>query len=87
MDRIVIDQAASSDALLVRYFGDANINRLFKQVATQQAYNLIRRPARRETERRVTAERAAEIKYRTRRHSVSNCVHIVKMAVVCISPP
>lgn len=62
MDRIVIDQAQSNDALLVRYYDDPLINKLFKQVATQQAYGLIRRPARREAERRATAERAAEIK-------------------------
>lgn len=68
MDRIVIDQAASNDALLVRYFDDANVNRLFKQVATQQAYNLIRRPARREAERQATAARAAEIKSKGTSH-------------------
>jgi type I restriction enzyme R subunit len=62
LDRIVIDQAASNDALMVRYFDDANVNRLFKQVATQQAYQLIRRPVRREAERRATEQRAAELK-------------------------
>ncbi|MFG2430269.1 type I restriction endonuclease subunit R [Streptomyces sp. NPDC048590] len=62
MDRIVIDQAQSNDALLVRYYDDPLVNKLFKQVATQQAYGLIRRPARREAERRATAERAAAIK-------------------------
>ena len=62
IDRIVIDQAASNDALMVRYFDDANVNRLFKQVATQQAYQLIRRPVRREAERRATEQRAAELK-------------------------
>ncbi|MET8184054.1 type I restriction endonuclease [Streptomyces sp. NPDC005336] len=62
MDRIVIDQVQSNDALLVRYYDDPLVNKLFKQVATQQAYGLVRRPARREAERRATAERAAEIK-------------------------
>lgn len=62
LDRIVIDQAASNDALMVRYFDDTNVNRLFKQVATQQAYQLIRRPVRREAERRATEQRAAELK-------------------------
>ncbi|MFJ7787004.1 type I restriction endonuclease subunit R [Streptomyces albidoflavus] len=62
LDRIVIDQAASNDALMVRYFDDADVNRLFKQVATQQAYQLIRRPVRREAERRATEQRAAELK-------------------------
>ncbi|QMU79073.1 type I restriction endonuclease subunit R [Streptacidiphilus sp. PB12-B1b] len=62
LDRIVIDQAASNDALMVRYFDDAAVNRLFKQVATQQAYQLIRRPVRREAERRATEQRAAELK-------------------------
>ncbi|MFE2105882.1 type I restriction endonuclease subunit R [Kitasatospora sp. NPDC059463] len=62
LDRIVIDQAASNDALMVRYFDDANVNRLFKQVAIQQAYQLIRRPVRREAERRATEQRAAELK-------------------------
>ncbi|MGI5326690.1 type I restriction endonuclease subunit R [Actinomadura nitritigenes] len=64
-DRIVIDQAASNDELLVRYFDDENVNRLFKQVAKQQAYGMIRRPVWREAERRAAAERAAEIR-RTR---------------------
>jgi type I restriction enzyme R subunit len=62
LDRIVIDQAASNDALMVRYFDDAAVNRLFKQVATEQAYQLIRRPVRREAERRATQQRAAELK-------------------------
>lgn len=62
LDRIVIDQAASNDSLMVRYFDDTNVNRLFKQVATQQAYQLIRRPVRREAERRATEQRAAELK-------------------------
>ncbi|MER7696679.1 MULTISPECIES: DEAD/DEAH box helicase family protein [unclassified Streptomyces] len=62
LDRIVIDQAASHDALLVRYFDDADVNRVFKQVATEQAYQLIRRPVRREAEQRVTERRAAELK-------------------------
>ncbi|MBO2458548.1 type I restriction endonuclease subunit R [Actinomadura violacea] len=64
-DRIMIGQAASNDELLVRYFDDENVNRLFKQVAKQQAYGMIRRPVRREAERRAAAERAAEIR-RTR---------------------
>ncbi|CNF12532.1 type III restriction enzyme res subunit [Mycobacterium tuberculosis] len=64
-DRIMIDQAASNDALLVRYFEDERVNRLFKQVAKRQAYEMIRRPVRREAQRRATAERAAEIR-RTR---------------------
>ncbi|MFD7906567.1 type I restriction endonuclease subunit R [Kitasatospora sp. NPDC059747] len=62
MDRIVIDQARSNDALLVRYYDDPLVNKIFKQVATQQAYGLIRRPVRREAERRATEERAAAIK-------------------------
>ncbi|WP_405487938.1 type I restriction endonuclease subunit R [Streptomyces sp. NBC_00096] len=62
MDRVVIEQAQSNDALLVRYYDDPLVNKLFKQVATQQAYGLIRRPVRREAERRATAERAAAIK-------------------------
>ncbi|WP_016910149.1 type I restriction endonuclease subunit R [Streptomyces xiaopingdaonensis] len=62
MDRIVIDQAQSNDDLLVRYYDDSRVNQIFKQVATQQAYGLIRRPARREAERRANAERAAAIK-------------------------
>ncbi|WP_220183115.1 type I restriction endonuclease subunit R [Sphaerisporangium album] len=61
-DRILIDQAASNDALLVRYFEEEEIGRLFKQVAKRQAYNLIRRPARREAERQATAARLAEIR-------------------------
>ncbi|PXX68526.1 type I restriction enzyme R subunit [Nocardia tenerifensis] len=62
MDGFVIRQAQSNDALMVRYFDDDNINRLFKEVATAQSYNLIRRPARREADRRATAERVAQLK-------------------------
>ncbi|MEU0099245.1 hypothetical protein [Streptomyces sp. NPDC006267] len=47
---------------MVRYFDDADVNRVFKQVATEQAYQLIRRPVRREAEQRVTERRAAELK-------------------------
>ncbi|GAA2724043.1 type I restriction endonuclease subunit R [Actinocorallia aurantiaca] len=61
-DRIMMDQAASNDALLVRYFEDENVNRLFKQVAKRQAYDMIRRPVRKEAERRATAARLAEIR-------------------------
>ncbi|WP_369223998.1 type I restriction endonuclease subunit R [Streptomyces sp. R39] len=62
MDGFVIRQAQSNDALMVRYFDDDNVNRLFKKVATAQSYNLIRRPARREADRQATAERAAQLK-------------------------
>ncbi|GGV15741.1 type I restriction endonuclease subunit R [Actinomadura cremea] len=61
-DRIMIDQAASNEALLVRYFDEENVNRLFKEVAKRQAYQMIRRPVRREAERRATAERLAAIR-------------------------
>ncbi|MEO5876214.1 MAG: DEAD/DEAH box helicase family protein [Streptosporangiaceae bacterium] len=61
-DRIMIDQAESNDALLGRYFEDETVNRLFKQVAKRQAYNMIRRPVRREAERRATDARIADIR-------------------------
>ncbi|MEU6224229.1 DEAD/DEAH box helicase family protein [Streptomyces sp. NPDC047042] len=64
MDEFVIKQAHSNDALMVRYFDDDKVNRLFRRVATAQSYNLIRRPARREADRQATAERAAELKSR-----------------------
>ncbi|MDQ0765252.1 type I restriction endonuclease subunit R [Streptomyces canus] len=64
MDDFVIKQAQSNDALMVRYFDDEKVNRLFRRVATAQSYNLIRRPARREADRQATAERAAELKKR-----------------------
>ncbi|MFJ2743439.1 type I restriction endonuclease subunit R [Streptomyces sp. NPDC087440] len=64
MDGFVIKQAQSNDALMVRYFDDDKVNRLFRRVATAQSYNLIRRPARREADRQATAERAAELKNR-----------------------
>lgn len=64
MDEFVIKQAQSNDALMVRYFDDEKVNRLFRRVATAQSYNLIRRPARREADRQATAERAAELKNR-----------------------
>ena len=53
LDRIVIEQAASNETLIARYFNEEEIGRIFQQVATQQAYRMIRRPARREAERRV----------------------------------
>ncbi|MEV4870672.1 type I restriction endonuclease subunit R [Streptomyces syringium] len=62
MDDFVIKQAQSNDALMVRYFDEENVNRLFRRVATAQSYNLIRRPARREADRLATAERAAQLK-------------------------
>ncbi|MEY9871119.1 type I restriction enzyme R subunit [Streptacidiphilus sp. MAP12-33] len=64
MDAFVIKQAQSNDALMVRYFDDEKVNRLFRQVATAQSYQLIRRPARRAAEIQATAERAAELKVR-----------------------
>ncbi|MFD7289522.1 type I restriction endonuclease subunit R [Streptomyces sp. NPDC059863] len=64
MDDFVINQAQSNDALMVRYFDEDHVNRLFRRVATAQSYNLIRRPARREADRLATAERAAELKNR-----------------------
>ncbi|MFF1688617.1 MULTISPECIES: type I restriction endonuclease subunit R [unclassified Streptomyces] len=64
IDDFVIKQAQSNDALMVRYFDDEKVNRLFRRVATAQSYNLIRRPARREADRQATAERAAELKSR-----------------------
>ncbi|MFC9942156.1 type I restriction endonuclease subunit R [Streptomyces pratensis] len=62
MDDFVIRQAQSNDALMVRYFDEDQVNKLFRQVATAQSYNLIRRPARREADRLAAAERAAELK-------------------------
>ena len=64
MDDFVIKQAQSNDALMVRYFDDEKVNRLFRRVATAQSYNLIRRPARREADRQATIERAEELKSR-----------------------
>ncbi|MFI1580979.1 type I restriction endonuclease subunit R [Embleya sp. NPDC020630] len=64
IDDFVIKQAQSNDALMVRYFDDDRVNRIFRRVATAQSYNLIRRPARREADRQATAERAAELKNR-----------------------
>lgn len=66
MDRIVIDQAASNEALLVRYFQEEEIGRMFRQIATRQAYRMIRRPvqkaAEREAERQATSERLRAIR-------------------------
>ncbi|REE95974.1 type I restriction endonuclease subunit R [Thermomonospora umbrina] len=55
-DRIMVKQSDQNRDLLVRYFEDEQVNRLFKQVAKRQAYDMIRRPVRREAERRVTEE-------------------------------
>lgn len=59
-DRILIEQAGANDALVRRYFEEEDVNRLFKQIAKRHAYDMIRRPVRREAERRAAAERQAE---------------------------
>jgi len=61
-DKIVVAQMESNEELFLRYFEDEKVNRLFKEVAKQQAYAMIRRPVRKEAERRATAARLAEIR-------------------------
>ncbi|WP_395108855.1 type I restriction endonuclease subunit R [Actinomadura sp. SCN-SB] len=61
-DRIMIDLVEDNQQTAFRYFGEEPVNRLFKEVAKRQAYEMIRRPARREAERRAMAERLGEIR-------------------------
>ncbi|GAA2870696.1 DEAD/DEAH box helicase family protein [Streptosporangium fragile] len=52
--RVVGERAEANDTLVKRFFGeDPEFKEVFTQVARKQAYDLIRRPARRETERRL----------------------------------
>jgi type I restriction enzyme R subunit len=52
--RVVGERATANDTLVKRFFGeDPEFKEVFTQVARKQAYDLIRRPARREAERRL----------------------------------
>ncbi|HET8659710.1 MAG TPA: type I restriction endonuclease [Micromonosporaceae bacterium] len=55
LEGVVIERAEANDTLVKRFFDDAAFHEAFTQVARRQAYDLIRRPARRETERRLLA--------------------------------
>ncbi|WP_347589686.1 DEAD/DEAH box helicase family protein [Acrocarpospora sp. B8E8] len=52
--RVVGERAEANDTLVKRFFGeDPEFKEVFSHVARMQAYELIRRPARREAERRL----------------------------------
>ncbi|MFG1864796.1 type I restriction endonuclease subunit R [Microbispora bryophytorum] len=56
--RVVGERAEANDTLVKRFFGeDPEFKEVFTQVARKQAYDLIRRPARREAERRLRQTR------------------------------
>jgi len=52
-EQVVIDRAESNGDLFRRFFDDKVFKEAFTQVARKQAYDLIHRPARRATERRL----------------------------------
>ncbi|MCG5220600.1 DEAD/DEAH box helicase family protein [Streptosporangium soli] len=61
--RVVGERAEANDTLVKRFFGeDPGFKEVFTQVARKQAYDLIRRPVRREAERRLrrTGEMSAD---------------------------
>ncbi len=52
--RVVGERAKANDTLVRRFFGeDPEFKEVFTRVARRQAYDLIRRPARREAEQRL----------------------------------
>ncbi len=53
LERVVIERAEANETLVRRFFDDAAFHEVFTQVARKQSYDLIRRPARREAERRL----------------------------------
>jgi type I restriction enzyme R subunit len=53
LERIVGERAEANESLVKRFFDDPAFHEVFTQVARKQSYELIRRPARREAERRL----------------------------------
>jgi len=53
LERVVIERAEANETLVQRFFDDPAFHEVFTQVARKQSYDLIRRPARREAERRL----------------------------------
>jgi type I restriction enzyme, R subunit len=60
LERVVVDRAEANDTLVKRFFDDKAFHEAFTHVARKHAYELIRRPARREAERRATGSSAAQ---------------------------
>ena len=60
LERVVIERAEANETLVKRFFDDAAFHEVFTQVARKHAFDLIRRPARREAERRLGETTAAE---------------------------
>ena len=60
LERVVVDRAEANDTLVKRFFDDQAFHEVFTHVARRHAYELIRRPARREAQRRTTGSSAAQ---------------------------
>ncbi len=54
LERVVVDRAEANDTLVKRFFDDPAFHEAFTHVARRHAYELIRRPARREAQQRTT---------------------------------
>ena len=54
LERVVVDRAEANDTLVKRFFDDQAFHEAFTHVARRHAYELIRRPARREAQQRTT---------------------------------
>ncbi len=52
-EKVVIERSEANNTLFERFFDDGAFRKAFTDVARQQAYDLIRRPARREVARRL----------------------------------
>jgi type I restriction enzyme R subunit len=52
-EKVVIERAEGNSALFQRFFDDGTFKKAFTDVARKQAYDLIRRPTRRETAQRL----------------------------------
>lgn len=60
LERVVIDRAEANDTLVKRFFDDEAFHEAFTHVARKHAYELIRRPARREAARRAADSSAGQ---------------------------
>ena len=60
LERVVVDRAEANDTLVRRFFDDQGFHEAFTHVARRHAYELIRRPARREAQQRTTGSGPAQ---------------------------
>jgi type I restriction enzyme, R subunit len=60
LERVVVDRAEANDTLVKRFFDDPAFHEAFTHVARRHAYELIRRPARREAQQRTTGSGPAQ---------------------------